>query len=221
MVVMARVVVQFGFTSFLVNFGEWSFLSSIMMVAVAVPVNPTSSPAISWASMINSYLGFSRVYKANTQQRGWQLDLGHHMGQVTNMSLGLTLRTPSTKGRHLCPGPALLPAVCECAFASSPGQDGGLIDKGWVGDGIYFLSLFKGTCDTFQNVSFLGFECTLHDWYLHPMCVISQRPQETKLEMRLLDYEIKTMMKALGTHISEQFDGPGIRNQCQLFQWAC
>lgn len=50
------------------------------------------------------------------------------------------------------------------------------------------------------------------------MCVISQRPQETKLEMRLLDYEIKTMMKALGTHISEQFDGPGIRNQCQLFQ---
>lgn len=34
-------------TSFLVNFGEWSFLSSITMVAVAVPVNPTSNPAIS------------------------------------------------------------------------------------------------------------------------------------------------------------------------------
>ena len=61
--------VQQGFTSFLVNLGEWSFLSSIMIVAVAVPVNPTSSPAISWASMINSYLGFSRVYKAKAQQR--------------------------------------------------------------------------------------------------------------------------------------------------------
>lgn len=68
-----------AFTSFLVNFGEWSFLSSIMIVAVAVPVNPTSSPAMSWASMINSYLGFSRVYKAKTQQTRWHLGLGCHL----------------------------------------------------------------------------------------------------------------------------------------------
>ena len=30
------------------------------------------------------------------------------------------------------------------------------------GDGIYFLSLFKGACDTFQNVLSPGFGYTLH-----------------------------------------------------------
>lgn len=72
-------------TSFLVNFGEWSFLSSITMVAVAVPVNPTSNPAISWASMISSYLGFSRVYKAKTHQRRLGLDVRHCFGELASV----------------------------------------------------------------------------------------------------------------------------------------
>lgn len=113
-----RGVLSRGFTSFLVNFGEWSFLSSIMIVAVAVPVNPTSSPAISWASMISSYLGFSSVYEAKTQQRGRHLDWSHCLGQVAGLRSADAV-CPLPQGRHL--GRAALSAVVDKrTFGVSP-----------------------------------------------------------------------------------------------------
>ena len=112
---------QQGFTSFLVNFGEWSFLSSIMIVAVAVPVNPTSSPAISWASMISSYLGFSSVYEAKTQQRGWHLDWSRCSGQVCGLcSAGVvcpSLRAGTWKGTP--PWAAVSAVEDRCTFGVS------------------------------------------------------------------------------------------------------
>lgn len=43
-------------TSGCVNSGAWSFLSVMVMVAVAVPVRPTSLPAMSLATISNSYV---------------------------------------------------------------------------------------------------------------------------------------------------------------------
>ena len=178
-----RGVLSRGFTSFLVNFGEWSFLSSIMIVAVAVPVNPTSSPAISWASMISSYLGFSSVYEAKTQQRGWHLDWSHCLGQVAGLRSADAVPPPSGqapgKGSTLSGGGQTY--LWSLSKQNSPYAWTGV----GCGDGIYFLSLFKGACDTFQNVLSPGFGYTLHIWCLYPLYVISEWPHGTDLEMRL------------------------------------
>lgn len=180
---------QQGFTSFLVNFGEWSFLSSIMIVAVAVPVNPTSSPAMSWASMISSYLGFSSVYEAKTQQRGWHLDWSRCLGQVAGLcSAGAVCSLPHGRrleGQHPTLGSSLSCGGQMYLWSLSQ-QDSPYAWTGvGCGDGIYFLSLFKGACDIFQNVQSPGFGYTLHIWCLYPLYVISQWPHGTDLEMRL------------------------------------
>lgn len=54
-------------TSGCVNSGAWSFLSVMVMVAVAVPVRPTSLPAMSLATISNSYVVVGRVWRINTQ----------------------------------------------------------------------------------------------------------------------------------------------------------
>lgn len=51
-----------------VNSGAWSFLSAMVMVAVAVPVRPTSLPAMSLATISSSYVVVGSVWK--TQTRG-------------------------------------------------------------------------------------------------------------------------------------------------------
>lgn len=50
-------------TSGCVNSGAWSFLSAMVMVAVAVPVRPTSLPAMSLATISSSYLVVGSVWK--------------------------------------------------------------------------------------------------------------------------------------------------------------
>ena len=54
-------------TSGCVNSGAWSFTSVMVMVAVAVPVRPTSLPAMSLATISNSYVVVGSVWKMNTQ----------------------------------------------------------------------------------------------------------------------------------------------------------
>lgn len=48
------------------NSGAWSFLSVMVMVAVAVPVKPTSLPAMSLATISNSYVVVGSVWKINS-----------------------------------------------------------------------------------------------------------------------------------------------------------
>lgn len=50
-----------------VNSGAWSFLSVMVMVAVAVPVRPTSLPAMSLATISNSYVVVGNVWRISTQ----------------------------------------------------------------------------------------------------------------------------------------------------------
>lgn len=53
-------------TSGCVNSGAWSFLSVIVMVAVAVPVRPTSLPAMSLATISSSYVVVGSVWKTKS-----------------------------------------------------------------------------------------------------------------------------------------------------------
>lgn len=50
------------------NSGAWSFLSVMVMVAVVVPVRPTSLPAMSLAMISNSYVVVGSVWKEKTQK---------------------------------------------------------------------------------------------------------------------------------------------------------
>lgn len=50
------------------NSGAWSFLSVMVMVAVAVPVRPTSLPAMSLATISNSYVVVGSVWKITVTQ---------------------------------------------------------------------------------------------------------------------------------------------------------
>lgn len=50
-------------TSEWVNSGAWSFLSVMVMVAVAVPVSPTSLPFMSWATISSSYCVVGSVWR--------------------------------------------------------------------------------------------------------------------------------------------------------------
>lgn len=54
-------------TSGCVNSGAWSFLSVMVMVAVAVPVRPTSLPAMSLATISNSYVVVGSVWRIKTR----------------------------------------------------------------------------------------------------------------------------------------------------------
>lgn len=50
-------------TSEWVNSGAWSFLSVMVMVAVDVPVSPTSLPFMSWATISSSYCVVGSVWR--------------------------------------------------------------------------------------------------------------------------------------------------------------
>ena len=200
---------QQGFTSFLVNFGEWSFLSSIMIVAVAVPVNPTSSPAISWASMISSYLGFSSVYEAKTQQRGRHLDWSHCSGQVAGLCSASAV-CPLCQGRHLR-RPALSPVVDKHTFGVSPSRT--VLIHGLelaVGMESIFCPCLRGHVihSIMFQVQGLGTYWTF-DVYIHHMSFHSGLMELIQNEAKS-DDEIRTKITALGTEES----GPGIRSLC-------
>ena len=200
---------QQGFTSFLVNFGEWSFLSSIMIVAVAVPVNPTSSPAISWASMISSYLGFSSVYEAKTQQRGRHLDWSHCSGQVAGLCSASAV-CPLCQGRHLR-RPALSPVVDKHTFGVSPSRT--VLIHGLelaVGMESIFCPCLRGHVihSIMFQVQGLGTYWTF-DVYIHHMSFHSGLMELIQNEAKS-DDEIRTKITALGTEQS----GPGIRSLC-------
>lgn len=154
---------QWAFTSFLVNFGEWSFLSSIMMVAVAVPVNPTSSPAMSWASMISSYLGFSRVYKAKTRQTRRHLGLGCHLGLGGRG--GYATPSPIKAG---IPHPQSLHLFCVTVPLASLQHETVMIHT-VVGTESVFCPCWKGHSvhSRLSRFRALGRQ-TMHVWRLHP-----------------------------------------------------
>lgn len=71
-------------TSGCVNSGAWSFLSAMVIVAVAVPVRPTSLPAMSLATISNSYLVVGSVYK------------------IQNMGVRLHIQTCTFNKTHRC-----------------------------------------------------------------------------------------------------------------------
>ena len=115
-----------------------------------------------------------KKYEAKTQQRGWHLDWSRCLGQVAGLcSAGAVCSLPHGRrleGQHPTLGSSLSCGGQMYLWSLSQ-QDSPYAWTGvGCGDGIYFLSLFKGACDIFQNVKVqgLGTHCTF-DVYIHYM----------------------------------------------------